>query len=103
MSTIFAEPQIETLIFTVFVMVLPVLGFIVNVTTHDPAFRPFTVDPDTLHIFFDLEEIFTVSFAPLGTVIFADFASDVFEIVFDTRTDGVDTAGADDGTRVHCA
>lgn len=48
----------------------------VTVTTQLPGFNFFTVPPETLQIFEELDDTFNATFAPAGTAIFAIFAMD---------------------------
>ena len=53
-------------------VVFPVLGFTVIVTVQVPLPIIFTVLPETLHTFFEEDDL-TVVFAPFGTVTATDF------------------------------
>ena len=73
----------HAVIFTFLVMVLPVFGFTVMVTLQVPLPTIFTFVPETVHTFFEDDEV-TVVLAPLGTVMPAAFTNVDDEVLLPT-------------------
>ena len=68
-------------------VVLPFFGATVTVTLHDPTFKPFSITPDTLQYFAELDATFNDTLELESTLSFAyraidlDVTAFVFEIL----------------------